>query len=242
MSPPIRDGSGSSIGSIRLGDGTEISEVRTGAGDVLFSGGAIPDTVVANASASEYDGSQWVANIGPNIPDASGNPSQVAGVINGEPVVRYDGSSDVSQTTTTLATTEPFAVVFTAAQRSTGNANYLIDGGSKDNLAIQEADGEYFLQRGESNGGGVGSTDTDFHVFALIGQSNGEIKLIKDGNEFAAQSASSADLSGLTLGSDGNLSGNEDMDFAEYTVLEDYPASDLNSEIQRQADKFGITV
>jgi len=39
MSPPIRDGSGDSIGSIRLGDGTEISEVRTGAGDVLFSAG-----------------------------------------------------------------------------------------------------------------------------------------------------------------------------------------------------------
>jgi len=36
MSPPIRDGSGSSIGSIRLGDGSEINEVRTGAGDVLF--------------------------------------------------------------------------------------------------------------------------------------------------------------------------------------------------------------
>jgi len=42
MSPPIREGSGSSIGSIRLGDGSEIAEVRTGAGDVLFS--AIPDT------------------------------------------------------------------------------------------------------------------------------------------------------------------------------------------------------
>jgi len=38
MSPPIRDGSGNDIGSIRLGDGSEVSEVRTGAGDVLFSG------------------------------------------------------------------------------------------------------------------------------------------------------------------------------------------------------------
>jgi len=46
MSPPIRDGSGSSIGSIRLGDGTEISEVRTGAGDVLFSATSIPDSAV----------------------------------------------------------------------------------------------------------------------------------------------------------------------------------------------------
>jgi hypothetical protein len=44
MSPPIREGSGDSIGSIRLGDGTEISEVRTGAGDVVFS--AVPDSVV----------------------------------------------------------------------------------------------------------------------------------------------------------------------------------------------------
>jgi len=44
MSPPIRDGSGDSIGAIRLGDGSEISEVRTGAGDVLFS--AIPDRTV----------------------------------------------------------------------------------------------------------------------------------------------------------------------------------------------------
>jgi len=43
MSPPIRDGSGNSIGAIRLGDGSEIAEVRTGAGDVLFS--AIPDSV-----------------------------------------------------------------------------------------------------------------------------------------------------------------------------------------------------
>jgi len=242
MSPPIRDGSGSSIGSIRLGDGSEISEVRTGSGNVLFSAGAIPDTVVANASASEYDGSQWVANIGPNIPDASGNPSQVAGVINGEPVVRYDGSSDVSQTTTTLATTEPFAVVFTAAQRSTGNPNYLIDGGSKDNLAIQEANGEYFLQRGGSNGGGVGSVDANSHVFALTGSNTDQIQLIKDGSKLPAQTAASADLSGLTLGADGNLSRNEDLDVAEYSVLEDYPASDLNSEIQRQADKFGITV
>jgi len=46
MSPPIRDGSGSSIGAVRLGDGTEISEVRTGAGDVVFSGSAIPDSEV----------------------------------------------------------------------------------------------------------------------------------------------------------------------------------------------------
>jgi len=54
MSPPIRDGSGNGIGSIRLGDGSEISEVRTGAGDVLFSAITIPDSVV---SRTDDDGS-----------------------------------------------------------------------------------------------------------------------------------------------------------------------------------------
>jgi len=55
MSPPIRDGSGNSIGSIRLGDGSEISEVRTGAGDVLFS--AIPDSEVYDFETGDV--SEW---------------------------------------------------------------------------------------------------------------------------------------------------------------------------------------
>jgi len=59
MSPPIRDGSGDSIGSIRLGDGSEIAEVRTGAGDVLFSASAIPDNLVdsfEDSDISDYSG------------------------------------------------------------------------------------------------------------------------------------------------------------------------------------------
>jgi len=52
MSPPIRDGSGNDIGSIRLGDGSEISEVRTGAGDVLFSG--IPDSALTQDLIAWY--------------------------------------------------------------------------------------------------------------------------------------------------------------------------------------------
>jgi len=60
MSPPIRDGSGSSIGNIRLGDGTEISEVRTGAGDVLFSAGP-ESTLLAYGS---NDNNVYVHDVG----------------------------------------------------------------------------------------------------------------------------------------------------------------------------------
>jgi len=55
MSPPIRDGSGDSIGSIRLGDGSEISEVRTGGGDVVFS--AVPPSGILHYDYESGSGS-----------------------------------------------------------------------------------------------------------------------------------------------------------------------------------------
>jgi len=83
MSPPIREGSGNSIGSIRLGDGTEISEVRTGAGDVLFS--AIPDS-------GDY---QWHINEGggttlnPNLGDVTATISGASWVSDSQSVGGY---------------------------------------------------------------------------------------------------------------------------------------------------------
>jgi len=64
MSPPIRDGSGNSINSIRLGDGSEISEVRTGAGDVLFSASAIPDSVTNQWRMDEGSGTTLNDSVG----------------------------------------------------------------------------------------------------------------------------------------------------------------------------------
>jgi len=64
MSPPIRDGSGSSIDSIRLGDGSEIAEVRTGAGDVLFSASTIPDSITNRLKMDEGSGSTLNDSIG----------------------------------------------------------------------------------------------------------------------------------------------------------------------------------
>jgi len=69
MSPPIRDGSGDSIGSIRLGDGSEISEVRTGAGDVLFSG--VFDPVLGESTLLAYgsdDNNVYVHDVGGSFP------------------------------------------------------------------------------------------------------------------------------------------------------------------------------
>jgi len=66
MSPPIRDGSGDSIGSIRLGDGSEISEVRTGAGDVLFSG--FPSDLGSTLLAYGSDDNVYVHDVSSGFP------------------------------------------------------------------------------------------------------------------------------------------------------------------------------
>jgi len=79
MSPPIREGSGNSIGSIRLGDGSEISEVRTGAGDVLFSAGT--DNAVLRWKMDESTG-PVTDNISSKSPTSSGNLNNGATLVN----------------------------------------------------------------------------------------------------------------------------------------------------------------
>jgi len=111
MSPPIRDGSGNSIGSIRLGDGSEISEVRTGAGDVLFS--ATPDSVQMFDSplynwspdaikASDGNSPQSFPERLTGLSDASvsnGNPTFRTDYENtGEPAVVYDSGDGTKDT------------------------------------------------------------------------------------------------------------------------------------------------
>jgi hypothetical protein len=91
MSPPIRDGSGSSIGSIRLGDGSEISEVRTGAGDVLFS--AIPDSAIHQWKIDESSGTTINDNIATNNGSING-AAWTNGTWVGSYALDFDGSND----------------------------------------------------------------------------------------------------------------------------------------------------
>jgi hypothetical protein len=96
MSPPIRDGSGNSIGSIRLGDGSEIAEVRTGAGDVLFSGLPASAIIQYDASAESFADGDVVGTITDQINgnDLTGSATYRAGVQNGKAVYRHSGGSD----------------------------------------------------------------------------------------------------------------------------------------------------
>jgi len=242
MSPPIRDGSGSSIENIRLGDGSEISEVRTGAGDVLFSG--IPASAVLNAVAGSYDASKskWVANIGPDIPDAAGNPSTTSNALNGFDAVSYDGESDISQLTQSLSSTDPKAVVFTAAIFSLDDNGVPVDAKTDLKFGLNDdTDDDWALFRG-------GTTheinqaihNTSFHTYSLNGQNSDEIGLDIDGIQQGSATASDGTLDGLTIGGAGALRLEKEMDIAEITVLDGYSSGEKDSEISRQMNKYGL--
>jgi len=97
MSPPIRDGSSSSIGSIRLGDGSEISEVRTGAGDVLFS--ATPASARLRYSFDDADTSSGTITDSFGSFDGALNGNITTGVTglasyNSGEAYQFDGNGD----------------------------------------------------------------------------------------------------------------------------------------------------
>jgi hypothetical protein len=105
MSPPIRDGSGDSIGSIRLGDGSEIAEVRTGAGDVVFSANAIP----ASGLSHDYDATQEATGSLSTWTDQAGTADLSSGVApsvvgtafgSNSKAVRFDNTDDLLQAAT----------------------------------------------------------------------------------------------------------------------------------------------
>jgi len=243
MSPPIRDGSGSSIGSIRLGDGSEISEVRTGAGDVVFS--ARPDSVVLNATGENYDGSQFVSTIGPNIPDINGNPSIVADDLNGFDAVQYQKSNnDESETTTTIATSTSIAIVSTFKKLNRDdNANVFDDPagsltfGLNDDSAGRDwiafiADTTGTQQKLKAN---FTSSDTNYHTYAYgIGS---ELFFSQDGDRKAvdANVTASNPLNGINI-----ADSNANMSLVEISVLDGFATSELANEISRQRNKYGL--
>jgi len=159
MSPPIRDGSGSSIGSIRLGDGSEISEVRTGAGDVLFSATAPPPgSAVAQHFATEQSESngQTVApftdSLNTNDLSAVGAPKFDSNGLNSGPSVRTDGSDD-GYNYSTPDLTEPATIIWAADFDSTNTTGTLWREDSSNRILNQQGINDLTLVFNGNNSG-----------------------------------------------------------------------------------------
>jgi len=238
MSPPIRDGSGSSIGSIRLGDGTEISEVRTGAGDVLFTASPIPDSADLHAhyDFSREDGSTPVEDQTGNGFDLSGSFSGVTESINGVQAGDFNTDnltvsfSNQSQPNHVFIVTQPDVVV-------DNQSPFDADTGSGQ-LIFQTANNNWSIFAGTTVEDGPLTTDPVI-ISALFNGSNSEIRV----NGTASNgSVGSGTLDGVSLGARGSGSNNYSGAIGEVLV---YPQdkSAIVPEVENfLSNKWGITI
>jgi hypothetical protein len=206
MSPPIRDGSGSSIGSIRLGDGSEISEVRTGAGDVLFSATTIPDSVIYQFDGQNLSGFSN-GNTVSQLPDESGvtgsatngSATYASNIRNSNAGVQFTGSEDYDLALNT--TSQPF-VIYSVVDLGTSSSNRVILGPSNTGPDSQHwydtQQGEWGVRSGTS--GFVGATDTTALLYTSVHDGvNSEVYL--DNNNKGTTDAGTNDLGDSKIGS-----------------------------------------
>jgi len=250
MSPPIRDGSGNSIGSIRLGDGSEISEVRTGAGDVLFSAGGIPDAPVTNGlyrrfyagTIDESDGytvttGDWTDTQASDDMDViSGSPTYKTGVIAGNDVVRTDGSDD------RLATvypdlSQPFEFIIIGKQVSTGGQTVILGNTEISDFGdhrFGERNDNYVIYSGSDVAGGT--PDKNKHLFDVLWRSGSNDELYVDGAQTVSGNAGDDNSDGISIGGRADNNSYSNFDYAEIQVFNKELSSSERSDIETYAN------
>jgi len=253
MSPPIRDGSGDSIGAIRLGDGSEISEVRTGAGDVLFSAAApIPDSGLLHRYAadklSKSDGqsvSTWFDTEQSADLTAGTAPTFKTSIINGNPVVRHDASnSEFLSASYGSSISEPIYYFIVGGFRTLNtNTNvYLLDGGSKFESSFGTSNNpqEFTIFAG-GNFVNVGSWDTNYHIFTI--KWDGISTTFRtDGTQTRNGDAGAVSTSGLTTGGDGSGGQNANVDIGEIAIYHNISTTTRDNVESHLSNKWGISI
>lgn len=245
---------------IRLGDGTTVapkgfSEVRKGDGTILSSGNAIPDNAIAQFDASALsltDGGSvttWTDETGNGNDLTAGNaPTFVQSSMGGQPVVRFDGSSNYLDVTFGTTYTQPNTIITAIRfEGALGTADVPVwfDGSDSSNRHYLDNEGttdDIRVFAGASLDTGY-SVDNNAHLLTVI--YNGSSSVVRvDGSQVATGDVGSQSLAGLTLGAqwDQNVYGKIDVgEFVPYSA--DLSASgDLSSEESRIADKYGITI
>jgi len=252
MSPPIRDGSGNSIGSIRLGDGTEISEVRTGAGNLVFSAAPpLPSSAIFQVDpVASFSSADDGASITGSIPDESGNGNDLSNAQGGATVVNngingvrsldFDrGPDEYAVQFTTVAQPTTIFIVIQYQDSSTQEAFGSANGGSAYNLQGFVAGSDRIFA---GNPVTDGASDQNPHLFTLIFDGSNSV-IRKDGSQVASGNVGTNGLDGFRLGGSTEFNNNTNSLIGEVLPCsERLSQSEIDSQEQRIADKYGITL
>jgi len=216
MSPPIREGSGDSIGAIRLGDGTEISEVRTGAGDVVFDSiSTLPDkqNLIARFDARELNKSDgdsvttWadLTGNGNDLTQKAGNPTYRTGSVSGEPAVEFN--DDALAFSDNRGRTFQIFGLFERKGSGSGSGDTVWGGRGKRLYRFTHRPPDNQSMKIDSNGNNLVSFNNalDFnpHIWAAL-IDDGDRGIRKDGTGVASDSTTTNDFNGLMVGARDN--------------------------------------
>jgi len=241
MSPPIRDGSGNSIGSIRLGDGSEISEVRTGAGDVLFSAAPpLPSSAVEQFTATGYDDANdvWVGQLG-NF-DLSGGTATKTTDGFGNTVVRYDPATSSSHANSNLSLSSPEYVISVVFNNWSADTMILVGSSGSTPIFRKISSSDYRIKTGSNVSPLGGAPNGDIRHALFFGpDSSGEPKLEVDGSVSIARfNSGDFGISGFRIGNRGSQDFLMDGDVLEVVPMQDPSSSELSDERSRVKSKF----
>jgi len=226
-------------------DGTDVQEITVD-GDTVFSAAPeIPASAVANYDATQEVSTGNITSITDRVGsfNLSGSATVVSNSINGKQAYDFDGTEEMA-TTAMSVSSEPFAVVLvfrsdnsSVDQRPFGTENTV----DQFRVLLQfEAFAEYAGFRGSNQIKG-GQVDTNPHVLSAKGFGTNQMNIRLDGVEIANGTAGSGFIDGFALSS--SAFGQEFVGvIPEATVLESTTNSDIQSEEQRLAVKFGITL
>jgi len=227
-----------------VGDGTNWY-ARSGSDEIS----AIPDSAIAQYDAQALSGndgdglSTWPDEIG-NNDITGGNPIIRDAGINGNRSLEFDGvndSLDISFSTISQPNTIISVVEF--GKSDTTEDSFIIDSESNSDHAVSQGRfGEQSIQAG-SRLGGTAVTQDPILITGIFDGSNSVIK--ENGSQQNTGDAGNNGLTGISVGI--NQSGSTDRMYQGYIgeimVYESrLSSSEIDSEEQRLADKWGITL
>jgi len=238
MSPPIRDGSGNSIESIRLGDGSEISEVRTGAGDVVFSEFEIPDKL-ADYDAAATTSTTSIPDKTGNKPDATGSSSYTTTTANGVRLAELRNNQ--LEATFASAISLPVTVFWVSRHVSNQSGAYLWSHDAEGwHMENNGADWSWF--NGVSNN--FGSADTNLNIFSMYIEASGFTHRVNGVDSFSGLNTGGAnsDFSEIYFGNYSASNSPSDADLGRFVICDGDKRSQQADIENKLATDYGISI
>jgi len=249
MSPPPTNIDGTDITGATI-DGQDVEEITID-GQTVFTADAQPESAVAYYDPRQESSTGNINTISDleNGFDLTGSASIISNGLGGLQSYRLDGNQTMNIVSSSMASTEEFAVLTAAiqqAEQNSGDNRYIFSGGSFNDFTINDDNGvDWAIFRGGSLGAfgsGAIPPNANPHIFELVASNTDQVELLIDGISILSGTAAATDLNGLSLASQPDGVGQTQVDFGEIVVLEGTNATERQTERQRLANNWGISL